>query len=262
VHAPQYQETLFSHLFPGSTASLSAYIPVFQCLDQFLKLSPPQKQRTILRSDSGFGSDLNLDYALDEDWQILSKGYAARRTGAIARQTVNANWLEIGKNRWVTRAIGGPTYVRPVQYLLLRWLTESGETKHSTVVCSISEWSWDQVIQFYDDRAACETEIQADKGGLKICKRRKHHLAAQEALILLTDLTHNLLAWANQWMQMPVSFSQYRTTRTVEDVLAVPGRLKFDEDDQLEEVQLNELYPHVDQIADGLRHLLEHFDLH
>lgn len=259
MQAPQYQETLFSQLYPGSTASLSAYIPVFQSLDRFLKFSPAQKQRTLLRSDSGFGSDRNLDYALDEDWQVLSKGYAARRTGAIARQTVATHWIEVGENRWITQAVGGPTYIRPVQYLLLRWQTESGEIKHSTLVCSVLEWSWQQVIAYYDDRGACETEIQADKGGLKICKRRKRHLAAQEALILLSDLAHNLLTWTKHWMKMPGELSLYRTTRTTEDVLAIQGRLIFDEHHRLEEVQLNKLYPHADQIADGLRRLLDHF---
>ncbi len=259
MHAPQYQETLFSHLFPGSTPSLSAYIPIFQHLDPFLKLSILQKQRTILRSDSGFGSDHNLDYALDEDWQVLSKGYAARRTSSIARKAANANWLELGRDRWITLAPQAPTYIRPVQYLLLRWRIEKGDLKHATVICSVLEWSWSRIIEYYDDRGACETEIQADKAGLKICKRRKRQLAAQESLILLSDLAHNILAWTKQWMQMPGEFSTYGTTRTTEDVLAVPGRLKFDEHDRLEEVQLNHLYPHVDQIAEGLRRLLEHF---
>jgi len=224
-----------------------------------LSFSPQQKQRTILRSDSGFGSDHNLDYALDEDWQVLSKGYAARRTGSIARKAVHAHWLELGSERWVTLAPQAPTYVRPVQYLLLRWQTEKGDLKHATVICSVLEWSWSRIIEYYDDRGACETEIQADKAGLKICKRRKRHLAAQETLILLSDLAHNLLAWTKQWMQMPGEFSTYGTTRTTEDVLSVPGLLKFDEHDRREEVQLNHLYPHVDQIAEGLRQLLEHF---
>lgn len=259
MQAPQYQETLFSHLFPGHTASLSAYIPVFQSLDHFLKLTPQQKQRTILRSDSGFGSDRNLDFVLDEDWQVLSKGYAARRTGSLARKATNAHWLELCCDRWVTQAPQAPTYIRPVQYLLLRWRTENGDFKHATVICSVLEWCWHQVIEYYDDRGACETEIQADKGGLKIEKRRKRQLAAQEALILLSDLAHNLLAWTMQWMQIPGELSTYGTIRTTEDVLSVPGRLKFDEHDRLVEVQLNMLYPHIDQIADGLRRLLDRF---
>lgn len=259
MHAPQYQETLFSHLYPGSTASLSAYIPVFQRLDQFLSFSSEQKQRTILRSDSGFGSDRNLDFALDEDWQVLSKGYAARRTGSLARKAAQAEWVELGKGRWVTQAPSAPPYLRPVQYLLLRWQTETGDLKHATVITSILGWSWSTVIEHYDDRGACETEIQADKSGLKICKRRKRQLAAQEALILLSDLAHNVLAWTKQWMQMQGACSSLGTVRMTEDALAIPGRLIFDPKDRLVEVQLNQLYPHVDQLKEGLERLLEHF---
>jgi hypothetical protein len=88
--------------------------------------------------------------------------------------------------------------VRPTQHLVLRWQTSDGQTKYSTIVCSVLTWTLAEVIAHYDDRGACETEIQADKGGLKLERRRKKQLAAQEALILLTDVTHNLLAWATQ----------------------------------------------------------------
>lgn len=87
-----------------------------------------------------------------------------------------------------------PTYVAPVQHLVLRWRNHKGEFKYATVLCSVLTWSISQVIDYYDDRGSCETEIQADKGGLKLCKRRKKQLAAQEALVLLTDIAHNLLA--------------------------------------------------------------------
>jgi hypothetical protein len=248
-------------LYSGNTASLSAYIPVFQLLARFLNYTPEQRQRTILRSDSGFGSDKNLDYALDEDWQVLSKGYAARRTGSFARQATSADWINVGPERWVTRVLSAPTYIRPVQYLLLRWKTERGDLKHSTVICSLLNWSLSDVIHYYDDRGACETEIQADKSGLKICKRRKHTLAAQEALIVLSDLAHNLVAWTKQWMQLPGPFTEYGALRMTEDVFAIPGRLIFDAHNRLTEVQLNSLYPHVDQVAEGLERMLNHFGL-
>jgi hypothetical protein len=200
-----------------------------------------------------------MDFALDEDWQVLSKGYAAGRTGSLARKAANADWDELGRMRWVTIAPGAPTYLRPVQYLLLRWKTELGDFKHATVICSVLDWSLSEVIAHYDDRGACETEIQANKSGLKICKRRKHRLAAQEALILLSDVAHNLHAWSMQWMQLQGSLSALGTLRMTEDILAMPGCLIFDRKGHLVEVRLNKLYPHVDQIADGLRNLLEHF---
>lgn len=228
-------------------------------MDQFLELPQAQKQRAILRSDSGFGGDDNINYALKEQWQVLTKGSGGRRPGAFARQIPPEDWQILRPDdRWVARAIAPPTYVRPVQHLVLRWRTHTGELKHSTVVCSVLDWSMAQVIEYYDDRGACETEIQADKGGLKLCKRRKRRAAAQEALILLTDVAHNTLAWVSNWMFPDGPLACFGTTRLIEDVLTIPGRLIFSQE-RLVEVQLNELHPHANQVAAGLERLLDHF---
>lgn len=40
----------------------------------------------------------------------------------------------------------------------------------------------EQIILHYDERGACETEIQADKTGLKLAKRRKKNFAANSHL--------------------------------------------------------------------------------
>src|SRR5262249_48663358 len=146
--------------------------------------------------------------------------------------------------------------VRPVQWLALRWRTQRGELKQSVVICSVPEWSLAEVIGHYDARGACEGEIQADKGGLQMGKRRKKVLAAQEALILLTDLAHNLLAWTVRWMFPSGPLGQVGTTQLVQDVLAIPGHLIF-EQQQLAEVHLNELHPYAAEVAAGLERLLD-----
>jgi hypothetical protein len=259
VHAPQYQETLFSCLYPGQQHSSPTYIPVLQAVGQFLNFNPEQKQRIILRSDAGFGSDDNVNYALGQQWQVLTKGGGGKRPGAFAHQVSPADWHVLRPDdRWVARAVNPPPYLKPVQHLVLRWRTQTGDLKYATVVCSILAWSMAEVIDHYDDRGACETEIQADKGGLKLTKRRKKQLAAQEALILLTDLAHNLLAWSSTWMFVEGPLTEFGTTRLIEDALAIPGHLIF-EDEHLVEVQLNELHPHAPQVAQGLERLLAYF---
>src|SRR6266545_551650 len=105
-----------------------------------LALSQAQKACTVLRSDGGFGSDANVNSALLNHWQVLTKSSGGRRPAALARQV------------------------------------------------EIQAWSPREVIAHYDARGTCETEIQADKGGLLLARRRKKVLAAQEALVLLTDL--------------------------------------------------------------------------
>ena len=258
VHASQYHETLFSRVYPGKQESSPAYIPTLQALDAFLPLASEQKQRTALRSDAGFGSDANVDYALTADWQVLTKNKGGRRPQAFAKQVADTDWQLIGVDRWVAPAVIPPTYVRPMQCLVLRWPNRKGQLKYGIVLCSIPSWTMAEIIDYYDDRGACETEIQADKGGLKLERRRKKRLAAQEALILLTDLAHNLLAWVPQWMFPGEPLAAFGPTRLIEDVLHLPGKLFFC-GERLVEVQLNELHPYAEQVTRGLERLLAHF---
>jgi hypothetical protein len=258
VHAPQYHETLFSCLYPGRQESSPTYIPTIDALDSFLGLTAEQKQHAILRSDAGFGSDANVNYALNAHWQVLTKNKGGRRPQALARRVASGDWLSLGKERWVAQAVNPPTYVRPTKCMVLRWHTPTGKVKYAVVICSITDWEMAQTIAYYDDRGACETEIQADKGGLKLEQRRKKSLAAQEALVLLTDIAHNLLAWISQWMFPQEPLAEFGTIRLTEDVLQLPGRLFFDQQ-RLTEVHLNQLHPHSQAVAAGLQRLLCHF---
>jgi hypothetical protein len=259
VHAPQYHETLFSHVYPGNQESSTAYVPTLQALDAFLALTPAQKQCTVLRSDAGFGSDANINRALSDQWQVLTKNKGGgRRPLALARQVAAQEWQYLGCERWVAQAVNPPRYVRPTQCLLFRWPNRAGQIKHSVIVSSITTWTMAETIAHYDDRGACETEIQSDKGGLKLERRRKKRLAAQEALVLLTDLAHNLLAWVPQWMFPDEPLATFGTTRLIEDVFHLPGRLFFC-GERLTKVQLNRLHPHAKVVAEGLERMLNYF---
>lgn len=258
VHAPAYHETLFSRLYPGNQESSPAYVPTVAALDDFMKLTAGQKQRAVLRSDAGFGSDANINYALNAHWQLLTKGRGGRRPQALAQQVAPTDWVALRHDRWVAEAGTPPLYARPTRCLVLRWLTPGGEVKHAHLVTSLTSLTMTDIVACYDDRGACETEIQADKGGLRLERRRKKRLAAQEALVLLTDLAHNLLAWLPRWMFPDQPLAKFGTTRWLRDVLQLSGRLFFDHD-RLVEVQLNQDHPHAAQVALGLERLLAYF---
>jgi len=86
VHAPQYHETLFSRLYSGRQESSPAYVPTVDALGAFLNLTSAQKQRTVLRSDAGFGSDANVNHALHAEWQVLTKTKGGKRPQIFASQ--------------------------------------------------------------------------------------------------------------------------------------------------------------------------------
>jgi len=197
--------------------------------------------------------------ALQDDWQVVTKSSGGRRPAALVRQVADDAWLELRPDdRWVAPVVAPVVLAHPVQWLALRWRTLRGELKQGIVVCSVLDWSPAEVIAYYDARGACETEIQADKAGLQLARRRKKRQAAQEALILLTDLAHNLLAWSGQWMFPVGPLAGIGPTRLVQDVLAIPGHLIFHQQELLE-VQLNARHPHAADVAVGLERLLDHF---
>jgi hypothetical protein len=200
-----------------------------------------------------------VNTALSAHWQVVTKSSGGRRPAAVIRQIPDTAWQELRPDdRWVALAPAPVQLVRPVQWLALRWRTMRGDLKQALVVCSVDTWSSAEIIRYYDDRGACETEIQADKAGLQMGRRRKKIAAAQEVLILLTDLAHNLLAWMTPLMFPTGRLAQFGTTQMVQDVLCMPGRLIFQRQ-QLVEVQLNQLHPYATEVADGLVRLLDHF---
>jgi len=258
VHAPQYHETLFSRVYPGRQESSPCYLPAVQQLATFLACTPAQRQRTILRTDAGFGSDANINAVLASGWQVLTKNKGGRRPHAYARQVPDDGWEAITGGRQIAALPQPLTYCRPTQSHLLRWWNEAGLEKHAIVICSIMTWSAQELMTYYDDRGTCEKEIQSDKMGLRLEKRRKKRMSAQEALILLTDVAHNLLAWTGAWMFPTGNLAGYGPLRLIEDVLCLPGHLIF-EDERLKEVHLNELHPHAAATAAGLERLFDHF---
>jgi hypothetical protein len=83
--------------------------------------------------------------------------------------------------------------------------------------------SWAALAEAYDDRPAIEAELQADKGDLQLHRRRKQWLAAQEALVSLTDLAHNLLAWTRGWIFRDSPFADADICRMVKELSPIPG---------------------------------------
>jgi hypothetical protein len=227
-------------------------------LQRFLDFTPAQRQRTLIRTDAGFGSDANIEHVLTEDWQVLTKNKGGRRPAAYARRTAAEAWTAVDGRRQMASVPQPLTFSRPTQTHLLRWWTAGGQEKHAIVICSVLDWTAAEVLRHYDDRAQCEHEIQADKGGLRLEQRRKKRLAAQEALILLTDVAHNLLAWLRRWMFPTGALATFGPLRLIEDVLSQPGQLVF-AGEHLCEVQLNERHPYAALTATGLQRLFEHF---
>lgn len=97
------------------------------------------------------------------------------------------------------------------------------------------------MLYAYDRRGgAAETQFKGDKQGLFLAKRNKHSFAAQEMLVLLAQLAHNLLIWTRNALP---SAQHLGILRLVRDVLAIPGRIELDAQGFLMSITLNQYCP-------------------
>jgi hypothetical protein len=114
------------------------------------------------------------------------------------------------------------------------------------------------LAEAYDDRAAIEAELKADTGGLQWHRRRKQRLAAQEALVLRTDLAHNLLAWAREWIFHDSPFADAGIYRMVKELLPIPGKVVL-EDGHIVKRRLQTSHPLAKPMLVCLARLFDRF---
>jgi hypothetical protein len=223
-----------------------------QCLQQAVlsiessfELAPQARKRTLFRLDGGSGTDDNLRWLLSRGYQILAKGFSGKRANALATRVTR--WDAYDRKSylgWVdpTFDLGSPVRV------VVKKRLHKGVWKHSYYVTTLSFPSKAALMERYDQRGGAEIEqFRSDKDGLHLSARRKQGVASQKALILLTDLVHNLLADFQHRALVDSPFAEWGLKRIVRDLLTVPGRLHF-RSGQLKRIELLASHPYADDL--------------
>jgi len=110
-------------------------------------------------------------------------------------------------------------------------------------------------LNFYDPRGGgVEIQIKEDKQGLATSQRNKKRFEAQQVLIQLEALAHNLLIWARHWLSplCPKLAHGAVAPRLVRDVFRMDGFLVFDQAIRLLQIHLNRADPLAKELAAGL----------
>jgi hypothetical protein len=114
--------------------------------------------------------------------------------------------------------------------------------------------------KLYDRRGGTvEVEIKEGKQGLGITRRSKKKFAAQQMVMLLGALAHNVLVWSRRWL-MPAAprLASYGALRLVRDVLGIGGLVEFDQKGAATRIVLNKGAPQVSCcLAEAFRSLLK-----
>jgi hypothetical protein len=260
VLATDQEEIVVDALFAGNVALVTALPGLVEAAERRLELTPEQRARTILRVDAGGGSIGDLNWALERGYQVHAKDFSSQRAQQLAeRVTV---WYPDPKvaGRQVGVVTGAaPEYVREVRRVAVRCRLANGQWKAAVLISTVppetvrartglpapdpgdpaAEVLAD--VSFYDQRGGgVETSVKGDKQGLGITKRNKKRFEAQQVLVALGTLAHNVLVWARDWLA-PVApaVRRYGIQRLVRDLFGVAGAVETDATGRVYRIVLN-----------------------
>ena len=213
-----------------------------------------QRQQTCIRIDAGFGTDANLDWLLRRGYQLIAKNKSGRRAGAWGRQVPEWTTIEPDR-RWVALPEKQISLCRPTRTIAVRWLNHQGKLKHALYVVTDLSQPIQTMAHLYDLRGRIEVDIREDKQGLLLSHRRKREWCAQEMLCLLNDLAHNFLVAFRTHILVDTPLAEFGLYRLVQDVLSVPGQVRFDDHGFITDMQLLRTHPYAPILASVLPRL-------
>jgi hypothetical protein len=232
-------------LFAGNILTMQCLQAAVLAVESSFDLGPAQRKRTLYRLDGGAGTDNNLRWLLARDYQVLTKGFSGKRAQALATRV--QRWDPYDHQCWLGRVPPPFDLGRPID-LLIKKRFHKAKWKHSYYVTTLTFASKKSFMDSYNRRGGAEVEqFRNDKSGLHLSARRKQHFNAQKALVLLTDLAHNLLSDFRYRALSNSPFADWGLKRIVRDLLAVPGRLYF-ETGQLKRIELLSSHPHTEAL--------------
>ncbi len=275
VLASRYGEIVVDRLFDGKTQLTRALQPLILAAEATLQLDEDKRYRTIVRVDAGGGSLADVNWLLARGYLVHGKDYSGQQAKRLAKSVTD--WYadphqperQFG---WVTEA--ADAYVRPVKRIAVRCRQQDGTFAYGVLISALSaQHVLTQTgqslclledpaavllayVTFYDQRGGgIETSFKGDKQGLGLGKRSKKRFEAQQMLMLLGSLAHNVIVWARHWLASP-TLHHYGTVRMVRDVFHISGFLLIDACGQVVQIVLNQAAPLASALVDPLRKLL------
>ena len=263
VLATWYDEIVVDQLYDGKRQLDRSLTELVTRAEDVLDLDENGRKHTIVRIDGGGGDDADIDWLLGRDYHLLAKVKNWRRADKLAESV--ARWYPDPKvtDREVGWVEAPHAYVRPTRQVAVRKRKANGQWSYHVLVLTLTDEMLfrmcDQTrpqppqpvdlllaaLHAYDRRGGgVETQNKGDKQGLSLSRRNKHRFAAQEMLVLLAQLAHNLLIWTrNDLAEADQRLHKYGVQRTVRDVLQIAGRIQVDAHGQVQQILLNERHP-------------------
>ena len=294
VLIPHTQEIVTQSLYQGNTSAAAVFKEMVDKMEATLKLNTKAKRRQIqLRLDAGFGTDANINFALWRGYQILVKVYSWKRANALAQSV--EQWAAVSSKTdnpptdnppreagWVKSP---HRYGSKTVQVAVRTPNNKGGYTYSVLVTTDTQATLAEIVTHYDKRSGVpESTFCQDYQALSMRKRRKAGFEAQQVLVLLSQLAHNLLIWCKWWLAEAVAASEVRgeketapkgsasMTQTIDtiqsrgikrllrEVLWVSGEVRF-KNKKVVSIILNPLYPLIDRIITAFQACLKPYKI-
>ena len=277
VLASGYEEIVVDRLFVGTIQLSKALRPLMEAAEVTLKLNKAKRHHTLVRVDAGGGSLFDVNWLLTRGYQVHCKDYSSVRTQRLAQSVemwvddLQVQGRQIG---WVTKPAS--EYIRPVRRIAVRCRKQDGQWAVGVLISTLTDAQvlsltgqeaskiHDPVavllasVWLYDQRGGgIETSFKGDKQGLGIGKRGKKRFEAQQMVMLLGSLAHNVVVWSRSWLAAsPSKLQGYGTLRMVRDAFHVSGFLVMDAPGQIVQIVLNQAAPLASPLVGPLHTLL------
>ncbi len=266
---------MVDRLFDGKTQLTGALQPLMRAAEKTLHLDEDKRRLTIVRMDAGGGSLDDVNWLLARGYLAHGKDYSGKLPKRLAKSV--QHWYVDPQQPerqfgWVTEMT--QAYVRPVKRIAVRCRQQDGKFAYGVLISALSAQHVLTLtaqplgllddpaavrlsyVSFYDQRGGgVETSFKGDKQGLGIGKRNTKRFAAQQMLMLLGSLAHNVIVWARHWLASP-ALHHYGMLRMVRDVFHISGFLLTDACGQVTQIVLNQAAPLASALVHPLRKLL------
>ena len=113
-------------------------------------------------------------------------------------------------------------------------------------------------VYAYDQRGGgIETANKNDKQGVGVGKRSKKRFEAQQMVVWLGTLAHNILVWARHWLaETAPQVARFGHKRLVRDLLQINGVVERDATGQVVRIVLNQAHHYARRLAGALQALV------
>lgn len=272
VAATLYDEVVEDRLYPGKRQLDRSLQELVSAAAEVLELDQERRQRTILRVSAGGGADDDINWMLNQSYQVLVKVKCWRRAAKLCRSVTawypdpKVEGREVG---WVE--VPHP-YDKPTRQIAIRRLKNNGEWSCHALVFTLTDdqlfWLARQpvlnnptpeqvlfaALRAYDLRSGgVETCNKGSKQGLGITKRNKRKFAAQHRLVLLAQLAYTLISWTRLLISAADEhLSRFGILRFVRDLFHIPGRIELDAQGHVLRITLRSSQPHAWAVAHAL----------